>query len=104
MGPAGCARQRRRDVRTTVHDLFRLIQPVWDRFHDARWQETVRRGLVPVTIGLVIASGTVMARAADVDWQAAAVTIAAATLMLSTRLNPLWMLLAGGTLGRLGLL
>jgi len=77
---------------------------LWDRFRDARWQETVRRGLVPVTIGLVIASGTVMARAADVDWQAAAVTIAAATLMLSTRLNPLWMLLAGGTLGGLGLL
>jgi len=77
---------------------------LWDRFRDARWQETVRRGLVPVTIGLVIASGTVMARAADVDWQAAAVTIAAATLMMSTRLNPLWMLLAGGTLGGLGLL
>ena len=35
---------------------------LWDRFRDARWQETVRRGLVPVTIGLVIASGTVMAR------------------------------------------
>jgi chromate transporter len=77
---------------------------LWDRFRDARWQETVRRGLIPVTIGLVIASGTVMARAADVDWETAAVTIAAATLMLSTRLNPLWMLLAGGVLGGLGLL
>jgi len=77
---------------------------LWHRFRDARWQETVRRGLVPVTIGLVIASGIVMAGAADLDWHAAAVTIAAATLMLSTRINPLWMLLAGGVLGGLGLL
>jgi len=77
---------------------------LWDRFRDARWQEIVRGGLVPVTIGLVIASGMVMARAADADWQAAALTIAAATLMLSTRINPLWMLLAGAMLGGLGVL
>jgi chromate transporter len=64
----------------------------------------VRSGLVPVTIGLVIVSGTVMARAADVEWQAAAVTVAAAALMLKTRLNPLWMLFAGGTLGGVGFL
>jgi chromate transporter len=77
---------------------------LWDRFRDARWQPIVRRGLVPVTLGLVIASGTVMARAADIGWQAAAVTITAAVLVLGTRINPLWMLFAGGTLGGLGLL
>ena len=77
---------------------------LWYRFRDAPWQPTVRNGLVPVTIGLVIASGTVMARAADTGLAAAAVTVAAATLMLSTRLNPLWVLLAGGALGGLGLL
>jgi chromate transporter len=77
---------------------------VWDRFRNAPWQRIVRLGLVPVTIGLVIASGTVMARAADASWLAAAVTIAATAIMLATRLNPLWLLLAGGTLGGLGLL
>ena len=77
---------------------------LWDRVRDAPWQRIVRRGLVPVTIGLVIASGTVMARAADTEWRAAAVTIAAAVLMLGTRFNPLWMLLAGSVLGGLGLL
>jgi chromate transporter len=77
---------------------------LWDRFRDAPWQRIVRRGLVPVTIGLVIASGTVMARAVDAEWRTAAVTIAAAVLMLATRFNPLWMLLAGAVLGGLGLL
>ena len=77
---------------------------VWDRFRDARWQRIVHLGLVPVVMGLVIASGAVMARAADTSWRAAALTIAVAGIMLATRLNPMWMLLAGALLGGFGLL
>ena len=77
---------------------------LWDRFRDAPWQQIVRLGLVPVIMGLVIASGTVMARAADTSWRAIALTIAAAAVMLGTRLSPLWMLLVGAALGGFGLL
>jgi chromate transporter len=77
---------------------------LWDRFRAAPWQQMVRLGLVPVVMGLIIASGTVMARAADTSWRAVAVTIAAAAITLATRLNPIWVLLAGGALGALGLL
>ncbi|MBO0736704.1 MAG: chromate transporter [Alphaproteobacteria bacterium] len=77
---------------------------VWDRFRDAPWQCIVRHGLVPVVMGLVIAGGVVMARAADTSWRAVAVTITAAGVMLLTRLNPMWMLLAGAALGGFGLL
>jgi chromate transporter len=77
---------------------------LWDRFRGAPWQHIVRIGLVPVTVGLVIGSGVVMARASDAEWQVVAVTVAAAALMLQTRINPLLMLLAGGALGGLGLL
>src|ERR1700747_944714 len=77
---------------------------LWDRFRNAPWQRIVRLGLVPVIMGLVIASGTVMARAADTSWRAVAVTIAAAAVALATRLSPIWMLLAGAALGGLGLL
>jgi chromate transporter len=73
-----------------------------DRFRNAPWQRIVRLGLVPVTMGLVIASGAVMARAADTGWRAAVVTIVAVALMLGTRLNPSWLLLTGGALGGLG--
>src|ERR1700751_6099630 len=48
----------------------------WNRFGDAPWQQIGRLGLVPVIMGLVIASGTVMARAADTSWRAVAVTLA----------------------------
>ena len=79
---------------------FRL----WDRFRDVPWQRVVRRGLAPVTIGLVIAAGVVMALAADNGWQTGAVTVAAAGVLLATRFSPLWVLAAGGALGGLGLL
>jgi len=75
---------------------------LWDRFRDRPWQQIVRRGLAPLTIGLVIAGGYVMARAADIGWQRALVTAVAIGMMLGTRLNPLWILAAGGVLGGLG--
>jgi len=77
---------------------------LWDRFRDRPWQQIVRLGLGPLTIGLVIAGGYVMARAADTGWQSVVVTAAAAALMLATRVNPLWILGMGGALGGLGLL
>jgi chromate transporter len=77
---------------------------LWGHFRYANWQPVVRSGLVPVTIGLVIASGVVMAGASDTGLGALLVTVVAAMLMLSTRINPLWMLLGGGILGALDLL
>ena len=84
--------------------MYYLSYRLWDRFRDMPWQRIVRRGLAPLTIGLVIAGGYVMARSAAVGWQSVAITAAAVGLMLGTRLNPLWILAAGGGLGGLGLL
>jgi len=82
--------------------MYYTAYRLWDRFRDRPWQQMVRRGLAPLTIGLVIAGGYVMARAADIGWQSALVTAAAVGVMLGTRLNPLWILAAGGVLGGLG--
>jgi chromate transporter len=77
---------------------------LWDRSRGASWQRIVRLGLVPVVMGCVAAGGAVMACAADTGWRTAGVTLVAAAIMLATRLNPMWLLLAGGALGGLGLL
>ena len=79
---------------------FRL----WHRFHDASWRLIVSRGIVPVTIGLIIASGWVLSRTANPSWKGLAITAAAAALMLRARWNPLWLLGAGGILGGFSLL
>jgi chromate transporter len=76
---------------------------LWDRFRDKPWQTVVRRGLIPVTVGLVIAAGVVMARTGAAGWQSAVLTAVATWLLLGTRINPLWLLAAGGALGGLGL-
>jgi chromate transporter len=80
--------------------VFRL----WERFRHTAWQSAVRRGLAPVTIGLVVAGGYVIAFAGDVGWVSGVVTVAAAGALLLTRVNPLWLLAAGGALGGVGLL
>ncbi len=83
--------------------LYFIAYRLWDRFRAAPWQRIVRAALVPVTVGLIIASGAVMARAADPGWQAGAVTAATTVLMLQRRLNPLFLLVLGGALGGLQL-
>jgi chromate transporter len=81
-----------------------LAYRLWDRFRAAPWQRLVRLGLAPVVVALVIARETAIAHTADNSWQAVAVSIAMAAITLATRLNPMWMLLAGEILGGLRLL
>ena len=50
------------------------------------------------------ASGLVLALTSDRTWAAALVTAGAAVLAFATRLNPLWLLLAGGILGFAGVI
>jgi chromate transporter len=64
----------------------------------------IQKALVPVSIGLMAASGLVVAMTADRTVVSAGVTIVAAGVAFATRLNPLWLLVAGGCLGFAGLI
>jgi chromate transporter len=70
----------------------------------SRWPAIIQAALVPLSIGLMAASALILARTSDQSWTAALVTVAVATLAFATRLNPLWMLLAGGILGFAGVI
>jgi len=69
--------------------MYYLSYSLWDRFGEMPWQLIVRRALAPLTVGLVVAGGCVMAHASDVDWAGAAITAGAVALTLRTRLRPL---------------
>jgi chromate transporter len=84
--------------------LVVLVRGLWDRYRAAPWQRIARRGLAPVTIGLVIAGGVAMAGASATGWPTTALTLAAMMLVVGTRLSPLWAMAIGGALGGLGLL
>lgn len=72
------------------------------RASDARWPTILQAALVPLSIGLMCASGLILALTADRTLAAALITLVAALLAFATRLNPLWVLAAGGVLGFAG--
>jgi chromate transporter len=78
------------------------VNRVWHRFRGARWRDALLAGLAPVTIGIVLSSGYILTRAADHKLAAFGLTAATAIVVLTSRLNPLWMLAGGGLLGILG--
>jgi chromate transporter len=80
------------------------VSRVLTRSSHARWPAIIQAALVPLSIGLMGASGYILARASDHTWVAAAVTVGAAVVASATRLNPFWLLLAGGCLGFAGLI
>ncbi len=79
-----------------------LVARGWNRFKDARWRIAIQAGLVPVSLGLIGASAFVLARTADHNVYADAVTVVTAVVGFATRINPLWLFAVGGVLGLTG--
>ena len=91
-------RQRAPGRHLPVQEPERGVEPGDDEEADAQ------AALVPLSIGLMGASGLILALTSDRSWVAGLITVSAAVLAFATRLNPLWMLLAGGALGFAGLI
>jgi chromate transporter len=72
------------------------------RSSGSRWPALIQAALVPLSIGLMGASALILAQTSDQNWLAALVTVAAAAFAFGTKLNPFWMLAAGGILGFAG--
>ena len=75
---------------------------LWRRFHATRARRVIERGLAPITVGLVLASGGLLARSADGDWRTYTFTALTTVLMLRSRLNPLWLLTGAAIAGLCG--
>ena len=79
------------------------VAHAWERWRDAPWRVAIQRALAPVTVGLILASGYILTRAADHGWSAYVITGATIVLCFRTRLHPLWMLVVAALLGAAGL-
>jgi chromate transporter len=84
--------------------LALIVSRFLTRASQSRWPSIIQAALVPLSIGLMGASGFILARSSDQTVVAALVTVGAAVLASVTKLNPLWMLVAGGCLGFAGLI
>ena len=83
--------------------LAYYVSGLLQRSSGARWPQIVQAALVPLSIGLMGASALILALSADRNWVAVLLTIAAAALAIATKLNPFWILVAGGLLGFAGI-
>jgi chromate transporter len=84
--------------------LAYYVSRLFTRSSRSRWPAIIRAALVPLSIGLMGASALILALTSDRTWAAGLVTATAAVLAFATRLNPLWLLLAGGCLGFAGVI
>ena len=84
--------------------LAYLVERLWQRFRGTPLRRAVEAGLAPITVGLMIATGWLVARGAPgTGWTAYAITGVSTALVFFTRVNPLWLFAAAGVLGLLGL-
>jgi chromate transporter len=79
-----------------------LLTRIWERARTSKWRVAVERGLAPVTVGLIFASGLVLAKAADHRLGAFVVTGLAVVIFLRTKINPLVVIAGCAVLGLLG--
>jgi chromate transporter len=72
-----------------------LAGRVVSRWSDRRWIGLLKEALVPVALGLILASGISMMRTADHDALTRAISVATAAFVVFSRRNPLWAIAAG---------
>jgi len=89
---------------TPASTLTLLVGRLNTRYPHAPLGHAIRRGLAPITIGLMLASGWVLARSVDHNGWGAALTLGTVVLVLCTRWHPLWLIGLGALAGIAGLI
>jgi chromate transporter len=78
------------------------VAGLWDRFKDSPWRALIQRAMQPMVVGLILSGGYVLATPGAPDWRMWLIAgSSAAGMLLAPKLNPLWLLGAGGLLGGL---
>lgn len=74
-----------------------------ERYPNAPIARAIRRGLMPITIGLTLASASILMRAVNHNWRGYLITIITVAVVLRKSWHPLWLLAGGALAGMLGL-
>lgn len=86
-----------------VLNLTVMVGHLNERYPNAPIGRAIRRGLMPMTIGLVFASSTILMRAVNHDWRGYLITLVTVAVVLRKPWNPLWLFAAGALAGIVGL-
>ena len=80
-----------------------LLFKHWDRLQHWRGRAAIQLGVAPLAVGLVLASGVLIARSTQPGWSGIALVALTVWLSLRTKLHPLWLILLGALFGLVGL-
>lgn len=69
---------------------------------DALPMRAFTAGMVPLTLGLLVATGWVLTAPSRGQWPAVVLVLGTVVLMMRTRISPLWPIAAGAVVGVLG--
>lgn len=75
---------------------------LWRSEGAAAWREIIDNGLAPITVGLIAASGAILASANAHHPLALCLTAATALISWRTKFHPLWLIFAGAAAGIAG--
>jgi chromate transporter len=75
------------------------VAELWERFKDSSWRRAIQRAIAPIVVGMILSGGFVLATPGSPDWRLWLIAGTSAVGMLASKLNPLWLLAAGGVLG-----
>ena len=77
------------------------IAGLWERFKDSPWRAAIQKAIGPIVVALTLSGGYVLCTPSTPDPRLWAIAAASATVMVMTRINPLWLLGVGGLVGGL---
>jgi chromate transporter len=77
------------------------VAGLWDRFKDSSWRKAIQRAMAPLVAGFTLSGGYAIATPERIpDWRIWLIAASAcAGMLLLKKVNPLWLLAAGGVLG-----
>jgi chromate transporter len=75
------------------------IADLWERFKDSPWRIAIQRAIAPLVVGLILSGGYVLCTPSTPDWRLWTIAAGSVVAFLTLKINPLWILAAGGTVG-----
>jgi len=76
-----------------------LVGRLWNRLANWPWRDSIQKGLGPVAIGLAVAGLITFGKTAITGWLTIAVGLLTFVLVVRTKVNPVFFILAGGVIG-----
>lgn len=79
--------------------LTLVVGRLWNRLEDWPWRESIRRGLAPVSIGLLLSGAYSIGKGTITGWESGLITATVLAILAASRINPLYLMGIAAVIG-----